>query len=409
MTIPRFFIGLASGSGGEGADAVLVETTGIGTQLNCRIVEHRRRLHARETQDLFMRSLAAGASTSVGDLAILHRQLGESAAGCALDMMGANRLDASRVLAIGHLGPLVSHEPAGRPPVTLEIGMNSVIAERTGLTVFGSFRDRDLAAGGQGMPITALADWMLFRNATQNRLLVHLGGTTSAVYLPVNARPQDVVAYEVGPGTRLLDAVIRQGSGGRERCDAGGKHAVQGRCLDNLLIEWLEHPFLQRRPPKSLGRSEFGAEWIARAARNVLAAKGTLEDFLCTLSHFLVIGLVRSLAWLPQTSAVQNVWISGGGSRNGLFWRLLEQEMKGIALHRLDDLGVPAQGRQAAAAAILTAMAMDGIPATSPSATGTVGRLLGQVTPGDPRNWARCLRWMAEQSAPELTHPYRAA
>jgi anhydro-N-acetylmuramic acid kinase len=283
------------------------------------------------------------------------------------------------------------------------------LAERTGLTVFSEFRERDLAAGGQGMPITALADWVQFRHADEPRLLLHLGGVTSIVYIPANARPQDVLAFECGPGTRLLDAVIRQGSGGKERYDAGGKYAVQGHCLDALVARWLDHPFLHARPPKSLPRSEFGANWVDRAARDVIDAKGSMEDFLCSLSHFVVKIVARACRQLPKGAAPLHIWLSGGGSRNGLFWRLLEDELPGVALHRLDELGVPTQARQATGAAVLAAMAVDGIPASSPNATGAVGRLLGKVTPGEPRNWARCLRWMAEQSSPQLTHPYRAA
>ncbi len=409
MSIPRWFIGLASGSGGEGVDAVLVEISGSGLQLSARVVQHLRRNHPRDSQDLFFKTLLPFGSASFADLALLRRQMGENEAAAVGQLIAQTHCDPTRVMAIGHIGPLAWHEPSGRSPASFEIGQASAIAERTGLTVFSEFRERDLAAGGQGMPITALADWSLFRQLHEPRLLIHLGGVTSVVYIPANARPQDVVAFEMGPGTRLLDAVIRQGSNGREHCDAGGKYAVQGRCLEPLLSRWLDIPFLQKRPPKSLSRSEFGPDWIDRAARGVIEVNGSLEDFLCTLSHFLVMCVVRSCRWLPQVDGHLHLWLSGGGARNGLLWRLLEQELPGAMLHRLDDLGVPAQARQSAGAAMLAAMAMDGIPASSPAATGAVGRLLGRVTPGEPRNWARCLRWMAEQSAPQFTHPYRAA
>ncbi len=184
---------------------------------------------------------------------------------------------------------------------------------------------------------------------------------------------------------------------------------MQGRCIDSLLAGWLEHPFLHKTPPKSLPRSEYGVEWIERAARAIVKEKGSLEDFLCTLSHFLIRSVAISLRWLPKHDGPLPIWLSGGGTRNGLFWRLLERDLPAHPLHRLDELGVPAQARQAAGAAVLAALAMDGVPASSPGATGAVGRLLGSVTPGEPRNWGRCLRWMAEQSLPDITHPYRAA
>jgi hypothetical protein len=44
---------------------------------------------------------------------------------------------------------------------------------------------------------------------------------------------------------------------------------------------------------------------------------------------------------------------------------------------------------------------MDGVPLNLPSVTGATGaRLLGQFTPGNSENWARCLTWMARVAAP---------
>jgi anhydro-N-acetylmuramic acid kinase len=38
------------------------------------------------------------------------------------------------------------------------------VAEQTGLTVAHGFATRDLAAGGAGRPVTAVADFALFRD-----------------------------------------------------------------------------------------------------------------------------------------------------------------------------------------------------------------------------------------------------
>ena len=409
MTIARGFIGLASGSGGEGADAALVETTGIGLQLTARVVKHLRRNHPREVRDLLYRPLHAANSFPIAELPLLDRQIGESEAEAVRQLAARERIDLARVAAAGRIGPLLWHETSTRTVATLEVGLPALVAERTGLTVFSHFRDRDVAAGGQGMPIAALADWAFFRHPTERRTLVHLGSVTSIVVIPPGARPQDLVAFETGPGTRLLDAVIRQGSRGKENFDTGGKHAVQGRCLEALLSSWLEHSYFVQRPPKSLPRSEFGPDWIARAATAVAEQNGTLEDLLCTITHFVVRSLANALLALPRMDGDLHLWLSGGGSRNGFFWRLLEQELFSVSLHRLDELGVPAQARQAAEAAVLAAFAMDGVPAGSSGTTGEVGRILGHITPGEPRNWSRCLQWMAEKNAPELSRPYKAA
>ncbi len=410
MSTARGFIGVASGSGGEGADAILVETTGVGLQLSARVIHHLRRPHPRGTRDLLSRSFHGARSFPIGELPILHHLIAESEVDAVRQLAARERIDLARITALGRLGPILWHDANSRQPTTLEVGLSSLIAERTGLTIFSEFRERDVAAGGQGMPIAALADWVFFRHPAKRRILVHFGSVTSIVVIPAGAKPQDVVAFETGPGTRLLDAVIREGSRGKESFDVGGKHAVQGRCFENLSASWLEHPYFAQRPPKSMPRSEFGPEWIARAASAVARENGSIEDLLCTLTHFVAACVVTALRSLPHRDEGDlQLWLSGGGSRNGLLWRLLEQELPGAVVHRLDDLGVPSQGRQAAEAAVLAAFAMDGVPAGSAGTTGEVGRLLGRITPGEPRNWSRCLNWMVEKNAAELTRPYKAA
>src|SRR5262249_13725134 len=154
--------------------------------------------------------------------------------------------------------------PEGRFPSTLSLGMAAVVAERTGVTTVSDFRARDVAAGGQGVPLAAIVDHLMLRHPGENRLLLHLGGLARGVYLPASGRLQDVVGFEVGPCNVLLDALMRHLTSGRENFDPGGKHAVQGRCIDVLLQRWLAHPALQRRPPRSLPRHIFGSAFASQ-------------------------------------------------------------------------------------------------------------------------------------------------
>jgi anhydro-N-acetylmuramic acid kinase len=107
--------------------------------------------------------------------------------------------------------------------------------------------------------------------------------------------------------------------------------------------------------------------------------------------------------FLPADRPIDRVLLSGGGVRNGLLWRLLEQLWEGVPLQRTDEVGVPADVRKALAFALLAALTLDGVPANVPSATGAAGsRLLGSLTPGSSMHWARCLAWMAGQ----MTTPF---
>lgn len=191
-------------------------------------------------------------------------------------------------------------------------------------------------------------------------------------------------------------------TGGREEYDAGGKNGVQGRCLEPLLQRWLAHPYLQRRPPKSLTRQAFGEEFLAQAVQTARQLRGSLHDLVCTATHFVARSIGVSLKrFLPQGRLPQRALLSGGGVRNGLLLHLLEQQLGGIPLDKTDSHGVPAGARKAIESALLAVLTLDGVPANLPAVTGAAGsRLLGSLTPGSSANWARCLAWMAAQTAP---------
>jgi len=397
----RWIIGLASGSSADGIDAALLETEGSGLDLQVRLVHALHQPYARDLRTLILRASGSG-SCETKQLSLLHRLLGETFAAAARQVADRASFSLQRVQCIGCPGHTVWHEPEGRFPSTLGLGMPAVVAERTGVTTISDFRTRDVVAGGQGVPLAGMADYLLFRHPQENRVVVHLGGLARLVYLPATGRIQEVLGFEAGPCNILLDALMRQLTGGRESFDPGGKHAVQGHCLEPLLERWLNHPYLLRRPPKSLPRNLFGEDFAIQAVQQVRQMEGSLHDLLCTATHFVAQGITRSLRrFLPAGRALERVLLSGGGVRNGLLWHLLEQQLAGVPMERTDALGIPAAARKAMGFAMLAALTVDGIPANVPSATGAAGaRLLGNLTPGSSTNWARCLAWMANQTSP---------
>jgi anhydro-N-acetylmuramic acid kinase len=397
----RWLIGLASGSSADGVDAALLEAEGTGLELKARLLQALHQPYGRDLRALIQRSSGPG-PCEPRQLGLLHRLLGETFAAAARQVADRASFSLQRVQCIGCPGHTVWLDTEGRFPATLALGMAAVVAERTGVTVVNDLRARDLAVGGQGVPLAALADYLLFRHPTEGRAVIHLGGMARVVYLPAGCRLHEVVGYEAGPCNLLLDALMRQVTGGRESYDPGGKHAVQGRCVEPLMQRWLGHPYLQRRPPKGLPRHTFGEEFAAQAVQQARQTGAGLHDLLCSATHFVAGGITTSLRrFLPGGKHPDRVLLSGGGVRNGLLWHLLEQQLHGVPLERTDQHGVPGDARKALAFGILAALTLDGVAANVPSATGAAqSRLLGSLTPGSAANWARCLHWMAAQTAP---------
>lgn len=399
----RWVIGLASGGSGEAIEAALVEVEGSGLDLRARLLHNCRQPFGADLRDL-IRRVASPAPCEIRHATLLHRLLGESFAAAARAVADRASFSLQRVLSIGCPNHVVWHEAEGRFPTTLGLGMASVVAERCGVTTIGDFSDRDISAGGQGAPLTALADYLLFRHPVENRVLLHLGSVAQVLFLPAGCRLPAVTGFDVGPCNGLLNGLMRQLTGGRDNFDPGGKYAVQGKCTESLLDSWLKHPFLHRRPPKSLPRHIFGDSFVAQAVAQAREHDGSLHDLLCTATHFVARCISMALErWRPSGLRIDRILISGGGVRNGLLRRLLEKDLATLPIIPTDDVGVPAATRRALAMAILAALTLDGVPGNLPSATGAAGsRLLGSLTPGSSVNWTRCLAWMAALAGPPL-------
>jgi len=389
----RWIIGLSSGSSIDGVDAALLQVQGTGLQMRLRLEQFVHQPYGRDLRDMIARAGVgqAGGGRTIG---LLHRLVGEAFAAAARLVLERTGIGAHKVTCVGMTGHTLWHETEGRYPTNLTLGMADVVAERTGLTVFSDFRNRDLLAGGQGYPLTIIIDQLLFQQPGEPRALIHLGGLATVLFLPAQPGLRHVLGFHAVPCNLLLDGLMRRLTSGRESFDAGGKHAVQGRCIEPLVARWLEHPLLRKKPPKNIPRHEFGEEFLTQATEQVRAMMGNLHDLLCSASHFVARGILEAVKrFLPTAPA--RVLISGGGARNGLLWHLLEQGLKPVPLEKIDKYGIPAEARKAVAFAGLAALTMDGVPGNVPSATGAQGaRLLGSITPGAAPNWERCLQWL---------------
>lgn len=382
---PRTLIGLAIGSGLEAADAVALRADGVGLGITAKCVGSARVPVPGGTSDP-------------------TRRIGDALVQAARQAAFVANLDFRSAQVAGLLSPFPHRASDSESPATPA----DWVAEHTGLTVVTGFRGRDAAAGGTGHLITPAADYLLYRELNEERILVHIGAVTSVVLIPAGGKLSAVSGFETGPGNRLIDDVTHLGTRGRESCDSGGKKAVQGKCLEDLLARWMSHPHLARRPPKALPRSAFGTTFLTESFECARTSGATLHDLLCTATHFVARCVGDGVAkWLPAKPDVpRRVFVSGGGVRNGFLWKLLERQFEGLTVSRLDAAGVPAAGRNAAAAAVLAGLTLDGVAGNMPVLTGAAGgRLIGRIVPGDERNWAAVTAWMARQTGPYLTLP----
>jgi anhydro-N-acetylmuramic acid kinase len=379
-------VGLMSGTSADGVDAALVEIREQGTRLRLALRAFYRLPYAPALQ---RRILTAATAGSVDEVCRLNMALGEWFARAALGLLRRARVRPARVAMIGSHGqtihhlPLPQHEPGlGRRRSTLQIGSPSVIAERTGITTVADFRARDVAAGGEGAPLTPYAHALCFRDARRSRLVVNLGGICNVTYLPAG-RPHAIQAFDTGPANMLLDALAAKLSHGRVQMDRHGRWAARGTVDPRLLARWLRHPYLRRRPPKSTGREEFGARFLS-----AVPAGRRPEDLLATCSLFTAMTVGGARRWLR--GPVDEVVVGGGGIHNHTLMRHLADVFAPAPVRTFEALGYDSRAFEAMTFALLAYQSAHGRPTNVPAVTGARrAAVLGTLTPGDRRRTGR--------------------
>src|SRR3954451_10768351 len=270
-------------------------------------------------------------------------------------------LRAGKVDLIGCHGQTIYHEG---PRNTLQIGEAAVLAERTGTPVVSNFRARDIAAGGQGAPLVPFVDYRLFRDARRTRVALNIGGIGNITVIPAGARPEDVVAFDTGPGNMVIDALTREFTKGKRNFDRAGKIAASGNVVRPLLDELLRDPYYRKRAPKSAGREQYGAEFIARLKQS----GALLRDLITTATVLTAATIAKGV--LTCVKGPLDLIVSGGGAHNPEIMGHLGALLPLARVARSSGFGVDVDAKEEIAFAILAYETWRGRPSNLPSATG---------------------------------------
>ena len=364
------YIGLISGTSMDAVDAALVALGDDGARTvathSAPIPEDlKHELHAL-AQD------PAGAAIRFWNA---DARLGTVFADAILDLLEVADVGAREVAAIGSHGQTVYHAPGAAPPLTVQLGDPSIVAERTGITTVADFRRRDVAAGGEGAPLAPAFHRAVFSATGVERGILNLGGIANLSVLPADpGRPP--LGFDTGPANTLLDAFVRSRFG--TDMDRDAALASEGEVIPSLLAALLDEPYLDREPPKSTGRELFNEAWLD--ARLVAHGRATPRDVLRTLCELTVETAVAAVErFAPRT---QEIYLCGGGARNPLIASRLAERAAPIGVETTAGLGIHPDWVEAAAFAWLAMRTLAGKAGNAPTVTGAAGEaVLGGIYP----------------------------
>ncbi len=360
----NLYVGIMSGTSLDGVDAVLADFTTHPPRL---IATHYLPFPQGLSERLL--SLQNMGENELHGSALLGNELARlyhCAVGTLLDMSG---IKAKSIRAIGCHGQTIRHNPV--QGYTLQIGNPALLAELCEIDVVADFRNRDIAAGGQGAPLVPAFHDAYFRSPKAHRIILNIGGVANLT----NLKPGSATSgFDIGPGNMLLDAWISRHRG--LAFDADGNWAKSGRVVPRLLDALLAHVYFLSPPPKSCGREQFYLDWVL----SNLVGNEPAEDVQATLLELTAKSV--SLAIQNWCGHPDELTVCGGGAHNKALQERLTAYLPRTRVHKSDELGIGVDWVEALAFAWLARQTMLGLTGNLPTVTGAKGaRILGAIYP----------------------------
>ena len=370
----RRVLGLMSGTSLDGLDLALCALSGQGTRTRWRL-EHFHTVPYEPEERERLRSVVSRPRAGLREVTALHGWLALRHGAMVLDTLAAWEVPPESVHLLASHGQTVFHAPGawredGTPRhATLQLGDGDRLAVATGLLTLSDFRQKEIAAGGEGAPLAPYAEALLFVGE-RPRILLNLGGIANFTRLAARGDSTPPRCGDTGPANALIDRAVRWLLPDHpEGFDRDGVLAARGRVNEPLLRAMLEDPYFARPFPKSTGVEAFG-ETFLKIALNRLEARGLApEDLIATLTRLTVASVAEALHRECGPLGETEITVSGGGRHNRALMNGLREALPGASFGEMEALGLPPDAKEAVLFAVLAHESLFGA---------------GFLPPGDP-------------------------
>ncbi len=353
----KLIIGLMSGTSMDGLDIALCAFRGCGHQTEIRLLNFK----TADYTDTFRKQVKSIFSKRDVDLemvclmneqiALMHAKLINDAIlewgynNDAIDFI------ASHGQTIYH-APKSLHKREDLPNGTFQIGDGDHIAVNTGIITLSDFRQKHIAAGGEGAPLAVYGDYLIFSKEGEDRIMLNIGGIANFTYLPGNLDATKVFSTDVGPGNTLMDHYVQKHFPGLYY-DEGATIAKTGKVNIALLNALLANDFFAAAFPKTTGPELFSLNYLTQAQQNTNTTTLAKEDIMATLCHFSAHGIADAIKNAVNNGVTPIIYMSGGGMHNPLLKELLQSQLPTAILKTTQHLEINPNAKEAILFALL--------------------------------------------------------
>lgn len=351
----RIIAGLMSGTSLDGLDIALCEFTGSGLETKLKVLHFITMPYSQQFKEE-LKAISFKTQVELQQVTLLNAVIGSYSAKLILEALKEWGYPVSAVDLVASHGQTIFHAPASLhqqkafPNATLQIGDGDHIAVQTGIVTLSDFRQKHIAAGGEGAPLAVYGDYLLLSSPVENRILLNIGGISNFTYLPGGRNPDLVFSTDVGPGNTLMDQFVQLNYPGKYY-DQDATIAKSGTPNPKLVQALLAHPFFEKPFPRTTGPELFNLSYLQNAQQASGQHELSKEDVLASLCEFTAVSIVTAI---KQSIGEQpfKVYLSGGGMHNPLLVQKISEGL-GFALNNTADLGIDPDAKEAVLFALL--------------------------------------------------------
>jgi len=379
----RLIIGLMSGTSMDGLDIALCAVSGSGAETDIKILEFKTGGYT----DDFRAKIKVIFSKKQVDLELVC-VMNEHIASIHADLINQalaewgyknEEIDfiASHGQTIFH-APKSLHQLTDYPNGTLQIGDGDHIAVKTGIITLSDFRQKHLAAGGEGAPLAVYGDYLIFSEKDEDRVMLNIGGIANFTYLPGNLQASEIFSTDVGPGNTLMDQFMQQHYD--QFYDKDGEVAKSGNMNAALLNELLKCDFFDIAFPKTTGPELFNLDYLKKAQNQSSTQNISTADVMTTLCHFSAETISAAIKKCFGDKAKAQIFMSGGGMHNPLLVQLLKKNLPHSDFFTTDDLAINPDAKEAVLFAVLANETLCGQPIDFGNRQGVPSVCMGKIS-----------------------------
>ncbi|MEJ8843173.1 anhydro-N-acetylmuramic acid kinase [Lacibacter sp. H375] len=353
----RRIIGLMSGTSVDGLDIAYCTISGEGHDTKIELTAFETIAYDPDFK-AEIKSVFSKKEVDFEKLCLLNPWVAQQQAAMINSFLQKNNINKEEVDLIASHGQTVYHAPKALHQqekfsnATLQIGDGDHMAVETGIITISDFRQKHIAAGGEGAPLAVYGDYFIFSKKGEDRIMLNMGGIANFTFLPGSMDANKIFSTDTGTGNTLMDALMQQYFPGKY-FDEDAAVAKKGTINASLLNALKDHSFFQQSFPKTTGPELFNLHYLQTAKEKSGTTDLNVYDTMATLNAFSAQTIAEAIIkTMPQNNTF-HLYASGGGMHNPLLMEQIKRLLPNVPIHLTSELGINPDAKEAVLFAIL--------------------------------------------------------